>query len=82
MVAKDMFCQNMVFKFLFYGKCKSHLFILLFSYSQFVDMKDCVKQKKGNASYNQCLLSLTNELSSNLNKKFRSSLVQNVNFKL
>ena len=39
-------------------------------------MKDYVKKKKEKAIYNQYLLSVTNELSSNLNNKFRSSLVK------
>ena len=52
--------------------------IHLFSYSQFVS----VKWKKRNTSCNQCLLSVTNELSSNLNNKFRCSLVKNINLKL
>ena len=52
--------------------------IRLFSYSQSVS----VKWKKRNTSCNQCLLSVTNELSSNLNNKFRCSLVKNINLKL
>ena len=52
--------------------------IRLSSYSQFVS----VKWKKRNTSCNQCLLSVTNELSSNLNNKFRCSLVKNINLKL
>ena len=52
----------------------------LFSYSQFVGVKDCKKEKK-NASYNQYFLSVTKELSSNVNNKFCANLVQNVNFK-
>ena len=39
-----------------------------------------IKEKK--YSYNQCFLSATNELSLNLNNKFRSSLVQNINLYL
>ena len=53
----------------------------LFSYSQFVGVKDCVKQKKRNTSYNQYLLSSTNELCSNLNNKLCSNLVQNITYK-
>ena len=55
------------------------LIYFLFSYSQFFGVKDCKKEKK-NASYNQCLLSVTKEVSSNVNNKFCSNLVQNVNF--
>ena len=57
-----------------------YLFIFLFSHSQCAGVKDCVKEKKRNTSHNQCLLSVTNVLSSNLNNKFHSSLAQNVSF--
>ena len=50
-------------------------FFYLYSFSKSVDVKDCV------TSYNQCLLSATNELSSNLKNKFRCNIVQNINFK-
>ena len=59
-----------------------YLSFFLFSYSQFVGVKDCVKEKKRRSSYNQYFLSMTNEPSSNLNNKFRQSFAQNINFKL
>ena len=46
----------------FFQKSKFHL-IFLIHYSKFIDVKDCVKQKKRNSSYKQCLLSATDELS-------------------
>ena len=52
-----------------------YLVTYLFSYSQFVVLKDCVKWKKKSSTYNQSLLSVDYKLSSNLNNNFCSSLV-------
>ena len=80
MATKDTFGQDIFRPFFMENVNPIYLFSIYIS--QFAGVKDCVKQKKRNTSYNQCFLNVANELSSNLNNEFCSILVQNTNFKL
>ena len=66
----------------FYGKRKSHLSIYFFIFLLTIcQCERLFELKEKNTSYNQCFLTVINELSSNLNNEFRSSRVKDKNFK-
>ena len=58
-----------------------HLFVYSFISIFLLKIRRCERLceiNEKNTSYNQCLVSATNELSSNLNNKFCFNLVQNI----